>query len=138
MQAGTPVGRMCLPPDEVGNVVGGGKSQERLFLLGVLHMKIDARVLVLAVRNFTRNPSPLLSSPRERVSLVQDFEYTPKASFSGPFQVFNEPNEEALIRKFFSHVKEIKPQIFVTYNGDFFDWPFVEERAKVEQPLMFM
>lgn len=23
-----------------------------------------------------------------------------------------------------------KPSIFVTYNGDFFDWPFVETRAK--------
>ena len=23
----------------------------------------------------------------------------------------------------------MKPHIFVTYNGDFFDWPFVEARA---------
>ena len=23
----------------------------------------------------------------------------------------------------------MKPHIFVTYNGDFFDWPFVERRA---------
>lgn len=23
----------------------------------------------------------------------------------------------------------MKPHIFVTYNGDFFDWPFVETRA---------
>lgn len=45
--------------------------------------------------------------------------------------MFNEPNEEALIRRFFEHVQEIRPQIFVTYNGDFFDWPFVEARAKV-------
>ena len=23
----------------------------------------------------------------------------------------------------------MRPQIFVTYNGDFFDWPFIEKRA---------
>jgi DNA polymerase epsilon subunit 1 len=27
--------------------------------------------------------------------------------------------------------QEVRPQIFVTYNGDFFDWPFVEKRARV-------
>lgn len=26
---------------------------------------------------------------------------------------------------------ELRPQIIVTYNGDYFDWPFVDERAKV-------
>lgn len=34
-----------------------------------------------------------------------------------------------MIRRFFDHVLEAKPQIFVTYNGDFFDWPFIDERA---------
>jgi DNA polymerase epsilon subunit 1 len=60
---------------------------------------------------------------------VEDFEYTPKPGMEGPFIVFNEVNEEALIRRFFAHVQEVRPQIFVTYNGDFFDWPFVEKRA---------
>ncbi|CAB1097506.1 unnamed protein product [Ectocarpus sp. CCAP 1310/34] len=59
-----------------------------------------------------------------------NFEYTPKPSFPGPFHIFNEPNEEAVIRRFFKHVAELRPQIIVTYNGDFFDWPFVDERAK--------
>jgi hypothetical protein len=44
--------------------------------------------------------------------------------------VFNEPNEEALLRRFFAHVQEARPQIFVTYNGDYFDWPFLEKRAQ--------
>lgn len=26
-------------------------------------------------------------------------------------------------------MKDVKPGIYVTYNGDFFDWPFVEKRA---------
>lgn len=28
----------------------------------------------------------------------------------------------ALIQRWFDHVQETKPNIFVTYNGDFFDW----------------
>lgn len=24
---------------------------------------------------------------------------------------------------------QVKPAIYVTYNGDFFDWPFIETRA---------
>ena len=36
----------------------------------------------------------------------------------------------SLIRRFFEHIQEVKPSIFVTYNGDFFDFPFVEARAK--------
>lgn len=62
---------------------------------------------------------------------VQNFDYTPKSSFPGPFHIFNEKNEEDVIRRFFSHVQELRPQIIVTYNGDFFDWPFVDARAKV-------
>ena len=26
-------------------------------------------------------------------------------------------------------MQEVKPGIYVTYNGDFFDWPFLEKRA---------
>ncbi|XP_067207203.1 DNA polymerase epsilon catalytic subunit 1 isoform X2 [Linepithema humile] len=73
-----------------------------------------------------------LITNRELVSAdIQDFEYTPKPEFEGPFTVFNEPNEKAAITKFFDHINEIRPHIFVTYNGDFFDWPFVEARAAV-------
>ena len=101
---------------------------------------------------------------------VEDFEYTPKPEFEGPFTIFNEENEMQLIQRFFDHIREvnflvfkcylyvliyiasechikqqsfdvyvvnvfnlynlqIRPHIFVTYNGDFFDWPFVEARA---------
>ncbi|GLG99117.1 DNA polymerase epsilon catalytic subunit [Gryllus bimaculatus] len=60
---------------------------------------------------------------------IEDFEYTPKPEFEGMFTIFNEENEVALLRCFFNHINEIKPHVFVTYNGDFFDWPFVETRA---------
>jgi DNA polymerase epsilon subunit 1 len=60
---------------------------------------------------------------------VQDFEYTPNPSYPGPFHIFNEADEEALLQRFFAEYKRIKPQIVVTYNGVFFDWPFLEQRA---------
>jgi len=34
-------------------------------------------------------------------------------------------------------MKEIKPNIYVTFNGDYFDWPFVERRAEVHGLCMF-
>ncbi|XP_076662564.1 DNA polymerase epsilon catalytic subunit 1 [Halictus rubicundus] len=71
-----------------------------------------------------------LITNREIISKdIEDFEYTPKPEFEGFFTVFNEPNEKATIQKFFDHINDIRPHIFVTYNGDFFDWPFVETRA---------
>lgn len=53
---------------------------------------------------------------------VEDFEYTPKPEYEGPFIIFNEPDEASLLRRFFDHILEVKPHIFVTYNGDSFDW----------------
>jgi DNA polymerase epsilon subunit 1 len=64
---------------------------------------------------------------------VADFEYTPMPKYPGPFTVINLADEEALLRKFISHIQELKPHVIVTYNGDFFDWPYVEARcAKYE------
>ena len=60
---------------------------------------------------------------------VRDFEYTPKPEFEGPFKIFNCANEAASLRKWFDHMREVKPGIYVTYNGDFFDWPFIQTRA---------
>jgi DNA polymerase epsilon subunit 1 len=38
---------------------------------------------------------------------VVDFEYSPKPEYDiGRFTVFNEPNEKALLDKFFSHIRE--------------------------------
>lgn len=71
-----------------------------------------------------------LITNREIVSEnIEDFEFTPKPEYEGPFTVFNEDDEAALIQRWFDHVQETRPNIFVTYNGDFFDWPFVETRA---------
>ncbi|EFJ15355.1 hypothetical protein SELMODRAFT_445541 [Selaginella moellendorffii] len=61
---------------------------------------------------------------------IDDIEYTPKPEFEGHFKVRNAASEKELLEWWFDHMREIKPNIFVTYNGDFFDWPFIEERAK--------
>ncbi|XP_004343753.2 DNA polymerase epsilon catalytic subunit [Capsaspora owczarzaki ATCC 30864] len=60
---------------------------------------------------------------------IEDFEYTPKPEFPGPFICINVPDEKALIRRWFDHILEVRPHIYVTFNGDFFDWPFIEARA---------
>ncbi|PVU88703.1 hypothetical protein BB559_005442 [Furculomyces boomerangus] len=61
---------------------------------------------------------------------IDDFEYTPKEEFQGPFTIFNEDNEKGVIVKFFEHIIESQPTVLVTYNGDSFDWPFVHARAE--------
>ncbi|KAE8351033.1 hypothetical protein BDV28DRAFT_162607 [Aspergillus coremiiformis] len=73
-----------------------------------------------------------LITNREIVSEdISDFEYTPKPEYNGPFMIFNEPDERSVLERFFGHIKEAKPTVIATYNGDFFDWPFIEARASV-------
>ncbi|KAL8475241.1 hypothetical protein ACS0TY_031590 [Phlomoides rotata] len=60
---------------------------------------------------------------------VEDLEYTPKPEFEGCFKVKNVKDEKGLLRHWFTHMQDVKPGIYVTYNGDFFDWPFLENRA---------
>lgn len=73
-----------------------------------------------------------LITNREIVSEdIADFEYTPKPEYDGQFLVFNEADERAAIERFFLHIKEARPTVIATYNGDFFDWPFIEARASV-------
>ena len=39
--------------------------------------------------------------------------------------------QRGLLRYWFDHMRRVQPGIYVTYNGDFFDWPFIEARAAV-------
>ena len=43
--------------------------------------------------------------------------------------MWNEKDEAGTLRRWFDHMREVKPAVYVTYNGDFFDWPFMETRA---------
>ena len=66
---------------------------------------------------------------------IEDFEYTPKPTYPGPFKVTNLENEEALLHFFINHIKELRPHIVITYNGDKFDWPYVEVRCSKYKDL---
>jgi len=92
----------------------------------------DANVDSIFMISYMVNGQGYLIISRDVVGQdIDDFEYTPKPVYPGPFKIFNELTEEDLIRRFLDHYKELRPQIVVTYNGDFFDWPFLEQRAAV-------
>eukprot|EP00929_Paragymnodinium_shiwhaense_P053984 TRINITY_DN27061_c1_g1_i1.p1 TRINITY_DN27061_c1_g1~~TRINITY_DN27061_c1_g1_i1.p1 ORF type:complete len:2570 (-),score=762.48 TRINITY_DN27061_c1_g1_i1:128-7837(-) len=61
---------------------------------------------------------------------IEPLEYTPKPEYEGIFDTFNEPDEASLIRRFFNLIRETSPHVMVTFNGDFFDMPFVTNRAR--------
>ncbi|KGG50917.1 DNA polymerase, partial [Mitosporidium daphniae] len=60
---------------------------------------------------------------------IPDFEYSPKPEFQGLFQISNVPDERLLLERFIAHIQQSRPTIIVSYNGDFFDWPFIEARC---------
>lgn len=92
----------------------------------------DAAIDQIMMISYMIDGQGFLITNREIVAEdIQDFDYTPKPEYDGPFMIFNEPNEEAVLERFFGCIKEARPNIIVTYNGDFFDWPFVEARASV-------
>ncbi|KAJ7589909.1 DNA-directed DNA polymerase, partial [Mycena floridula] len=63
-----------------------------------------------------------LITNREIVSEdIEDFEYRPKEGYEGPFMIFNEADEVYV----FSHIQDVKPTVMATFNGDFFDFPFL-------------
>ncbi|KAF3906314.1 hypothetical protein ABW20_dc0103392 [Dactylellina cionopaga] len=90
----------------------------------------DALIDQIMMISYMIDGQGFLITNREIVSEdIEDFEYTPRPEYEGEFMIFNEPNERGVLERFFDHVKEAKPTVIVTYNGDFFDWPFVEARA---------
>ena len=92
----------------------------------------DAVIDQIMMISYMIDGQGFLITNREIVSEdIADFEYTPKPEYEGPFLIFNEPDEKAVIERFFLHIKEARPTVIATYNGDFFDWPFVEARASV-------
>ncbi|KAI9356996.1 hypothetical protein DFJ73DRAFT_213314 [Zopfochytrium polystomum] len=92
----------------------------------------DAGIDSIMMISYMIDGQGYLITNREIVSSdIEDFEYTPKPEYEGFFTVFNEKNERSLLRRFFDEIRSKKPTVFVTYNGDFFDWPFVHARAKM-------
>lgn len=92
----------------------------------------DAAVDKIMMISYMIDGQGYLITNREIVSQdIEDFEYTPKPEYEGNFVIFNEDDEVALLHRFFEHIRDEKPTVIATFNGDFFDWPFVEARAAV-------
>lgn len=68
---------------------------------------------------------------------IEDFEYTPKPEYPGLFTIFNEDDEKQLLLRFYEHIRDVRPTVIATFNGDFFDWPFVESRSSFHGLDMF-
>lgn len=92
----------------------------------------DAAVDQVMMISYMVDGEGYLITNREIISAdIDDFEYTPKPEYPGTFTVFNEPDEVSLLNRFFDHIREVRPTVIATFNGDFFDWPFVDARASV-------
>lgn len=92
----------------------------------------DATIDKVMMISYMIDGEGFLITNREIVSQdIDDFEYTPKPEYKGVFTIFNEPDEKSLLLRFFEHIQDAKPSVIATFNGDFFDWPFVEKRAAV-------
>eukprot|EP00741_Cyanophora_paradoxa_P006031 tig00000970_g5849.t1 len=63
---------------------------------------------------------------------IQNFGFAPSKEYEpdGDFTVLNEKDEKALLECWFEHMRRARPAIYVTFNGDFFDWPFIDARAR--------
>lgn len=91
----------------------------------------DARTDAIMMISYMIDGHGFLITNREVISEdIEDFEYTPKEDYPGPFLVFNEADERSLIERFISHIQEARPTVIATYNGDSFDFPFVDARAQ--------
>ncbi|ETS61130.1 hypothetical protein PaG_05080 [Moesziomyces aphidis] len=91
----------------------------------------DAETDAIMMISYMIDGQGFLITNREIVSEdIEDFEYTPKDEYEGPFIIFNEPDELALLQRFFSHFREASPTVVATYNGDSFDFPFIDARAR--------
>lgn len=60
---------------------------------------------------------------------IEPFEYSPGGDRE--INVWNEPNERELLKRFYDIVRKERPLVVSTYNGDYFDWPFIETRGKM-------
>ncbi|CCF58037.1 hypothetical protein KAFR_0D03890 [Kazachstania africana CBS 2517] len=98
----------------------------------------DAAVDQIMMISYMIDGEGYLITNREIISEdIEDFEYTPKPEYHGQFSIFNEADELALLQRFFEHIRDVRPTVIATFNGDFFDWPFVETRAKIHGLDMF-
>lgn len=59
---------------------------------------------------------------------IREFEYHAKDDMQSAFRISNEQTEEGLLVRFLEVILEHRPHVITTYNGSFFDWPFIAKR----------
>lgn len=62
---------------------------------------------------------------------IDNFVYKPTDKYVGEFIIENCIDEKTMLERFYKILYTIKPTIYVTYNGDYFDWPYVKKRSKL-------
>ena len=98
-------------------------SSDQVFMISV---SLDGRGMLLVNRDVV-------------ASDIADFEYIPKISDSSrtiPVAVSNHKDEKSLLISFFDLVKNFSPHVVVTYNGDNFDFPFLQARAEANDLVL--
>ncbi|CAD8121665.1 unnamed protein product [Paramecium sonneborni] len=75
--------------------------------------------------------SILITNMQKLGQEVQPFDYAPKPEFSTNVIIYNESDEKALLLRFFKVILDYKPLIISSFNGDRFDWPFIDDRCLV-------
>lgn len=98
----------------------------------------DSKVDQIMMISYMIDGEGYLITNREIISEdIDDFEYTPRPEYPGLFTIFNEPDEKNVLSRFFEHIRDVRPTVIATFNGDFFDWPFVETRTNFHGMDMF-
>lgn len=98
----------------------------------------DSKVDQIMMISYMIDGEGFLITNREIISEdIEDFEYTPKPEYPGIFTIFNEDDEKGVLIRFFEHIRDARPTVIATFNGDFFDWPFVEARSRFHDLDMF-
>lgn len=62
---------------------------------------------------------------------IQEFNYSPTKEINCDVNIFNISNEKECIIKFIEHIKLCQSLVLTTFNGDFFDIPFIKRRAEI-------
>ncbi len=86
---------------------------------------------IMMISLMTENNKGHLIINREVVTEdIEDVEYIPKKEYAGYFTCHNVADEAAVLKTFFKLIRQIDPQVHVTFNGDNFDVPYVDKRCE--------
>lgn len=98
----------------------------------------NSQVDLIMMISYMIDGEGFLITNREIISEdIDDFEYTPKPEYPGQFTIFNEPDEKSLLLRFYEHIRDVRPTVIATFHGDFFDWPFIDDRSNFHGIDMF-